>query len=528
MSNRTVLLAIFLAALCFNISCNQLLPVTDPVEANYALTAKEMLESGDWLSPQIYGKVWFDKPIMIYWLIAASFKLCGVNDFAARLPSALCGAATAGTVFWFSMCFYRRRYSALMAALVLATSLQVWIISRGIVTDAALMLFFSFSMAAFHRWWTTRRQLWLDLSFAAAALAVLTKGPVGLVLPGLIIIVFSFFSGGWAWLKPKAFLRGMGVFTLIAAPWYLAMYFLHGDTFVSTFLGLHNYVRATVSEHPQDNVWYYYLVMLPVALLPWSGILLRCFGQIRRQWNGAERFLWLWGGMIIAFYSVMATKYATYAYPALFPAAVLIGNSLAQMSRAELRRCEWLWLTLPLLLQTLVFMFFAGRLENRQPELLYAVSCLSLIALCLQQIKGRKELFFPLTAGISAMLTVVVIYTLIVPLVQSRSAKEIVARAFPPASEAATIVSYGDYSTSAVFYGHKNIYLLDDANGEAADAWAGKYTMPKLNAASLEKETDSYILLKKKKRDSFARESYAAAFVEIGETKEMLLFKRRP
>ena len=529
MSNRIVLIAIFFAVLSFNVICNQLLPVTDPVESNYALTAKEMLESGDWLSPQIYGKVWFDKPIMIYWLIAASFKLCGVNDFAARLPSALCGAATAGTAFWFSLCFYKRRQSAVMASLVLATSLQFWIISRGIVTDAALMLFFSLSMAAFYRWWTMRRQIWLDLSFAAAALAVLTKGPVGLVLPGLIIIMFSFSGGGWGWLKPKVFLRGLSVFVIIAAPWYLMMYLLHGDSFLSTFLGLHNYVRATVSEHPQDNVWYYYLVLLPVALLPWSGILLRCLGRIRRQWNGPERFLWLWIGTIIAFYSVMATKYATYAYPALFPAALLIGNAIAEMASFDVKRSEWLWLVMPLALQTSLFAFFAGRVENRQVELLYAVLFLSLFLISLQQLKGRKEMLFPVAAAISAIMTVTLIFTLIVPLVQSRSAKEIVDAVFPKGNAAVTIVSYGDYSTSAVFYGDNNIYRLDDSTGMENDAWSGKYTMPTISTASLlEKETNAYILLKKKNRSSFEKENYAQSFVEVGEAREMLFFKRRP
>lgn len=527
MSNRIVLIAIFFAVLSFNVICNQLLPVTDPVESNYALTAKEMLESGDWLSTQIYGKVWFDKPIMIYWLIAASFKLCGVNDFAARLPSALCGAATAGTAFWFSLCFYKRRQSAVMASLVLATSLQFWIISRGIVTDAALMLFFSLSMAAFYRWWTMRRQIWLDLSFAAAALAVLTKGPVGLVLPGLIIIAFSFCGGGWGWLKPKVFLRGLSVFLLIAAPWYLMMYLLHGDSFVSTFLGLHNYVRATVSEHPQDNVWYYYLVLLPVALLPWSGIMLRCLGRIRRQWNGPERFLWLWIGTIIAFYSVMATKYATYAYPALFPAALLIGDRLAEMVRFEVRRREWLWLTLPLMLQAIVFTFFAGRLENRHSELVYAVLCLSLFSTCVQQIKGKKEVFFQHTTVVSAIMTIVVLWGLIVPLVENRSAKDIVAISFPMKNEAKMIVSYGDYSTSAVFYSGKMIYRIDKSKNFYADAWAGKYTMPRIDMDTQFKNCDEcYVLLKKRSLSSFKGESYSTSFIEIGQAHEMLLLKK--
>lgn len=74
---------------CSSLLYNQALPVTDPVEANYALTAREMLESGDWLSPRIYGAFWFDKPVMTYWLLASSFAAFGLNEWAARLPGAV-------------------------------------------------------------------------------------------------------------------------------------------------------------------------------------------------------------------------------------------------------------------------------------------------------------------------------------------------------------------------------------------------------------------------------------------------------
>ena len=93
--NNRLWIIIFLVSFLFLLWGNQYLPVTDPVESNYALTAKEMAESGNWLSPTIYGHYWYDKPIMIYWLTAASYRLFGFTSLASRLPSVLAGALSA-------------------------------------------------------------------------------------------------------------------------------------------------------------------------------------------------------------------------------------------------------------------------------------------------------------------------------------------------------------------------------------------------------------------------------------------------
>ena len=87
-------IVLFIIALLFFMVGNPWLPITDPVESNYALTAKEMVVTGDWLSPQIYGQYWYDKPIMVYWLLALSFKVFGFADWAARMPSGIMGAAS--------------------------------------------------------------------------------------------------------------------------------------------------------------------------------------------------------------------------------------------------------------------------------------------------------------------------------------------------------------------------------------------------------------------------------------------------
>lgn len=129
---------ILLSAFLFLLG-NSLVPVTDTAEANYALTSKEMVLSGDWLSPQIYGRYWYDKPIFYYWMLSASFSVFGFNEFAARFPSAVFGTLSVLFTFWFAQKVYDEK-TAWGAALILSTSLEFFLLSKAVITDAALFL----------------------------------------------------------------------------------------------------------------------------------------------------------------------------------------------------------------------------------------------------------------------------------------------------------------------------------------------------------------------------------------------------
>ena len=304
MTKRMTAILVFFAALIFYLGFNAYIPVTDPVESNYALTAKEMLLSDDWLSPRIYGHYWFDKPIMIYWLIALSFKLFGITDFAARLPAALFSAGSVTFIYWFGQKIFKDKKAALLSALVLGTSLEFWVLAKMIITDAVLFFFTSVSLATLYLGMQRNGVIWYIIAYGAAGMAVLTKGPVGLVLPGIIILGYIFLTRKWQLLKRLFLLPGIFIFLAVAAPWYFKMYQLHGSTFIDTFLGLHNYVRATVSEHPDDNVFYYYLVLFPISLLPWTGILLPYKKILGHEINSTPLvYLAIWPMIIIVFYT---------------------------------------------------------------------------------------------------------------------------------------------------------------------------------------------------------------------------------
>jgi len=339
---RHILVLAALSVILFFVG-SWLLPVTDPVEANYAETAKEMLEAGDYLSPRIYGNYWYDKPVFFYLELVAAFKLFGVSAFAARIfPGVF---ATAGVLLTYF--FGRRLYGGeigFTAAVVMATTLEYWYLGHAIITDMTLFVFMAATLIAFYLGYEQNRPGYYVMAFISAALAVLTKGPLGLALPGMIIFLFLAWERRLKELFRWQVLAGLLLFLLLAGLWYVPMYRLHGEEFLNVFFGVHNVLRATVSEHPRDDVWYYYLVVFFAGFFPWSFI---WFGsEIKKLWrwrgnasktlallqnlrtklpaDKRERFLWVWGITVPIVFQFMATKYLTYSFPYMIPIAILL------------------------------------------------------------------------------------------------------------------------------------------------------------------------------------------------------------
>lgn len=524
---KTRIFLLFVCSLLFYLAFNSQIPITDPVESNYAQTAKEMILSGDWLSPQIYGHYWFDKPIMIYWLIAGSFHLFGVNEFAARFPSAVFSALSVSFCYCFSYKLFKNQLAALLSSLVLATSLEFWLLAHMIITDSVLFFFTSVSLALMYLSLQQQNRFFSVMSYAATALAVLTKGPVGIVLPGLILLVLVIFTKRWKDLYFLFYYPGIAVFLFICVPWYAVMYQIHGNEFLNVFLGLHNYIRATVSEHPQDNVFYYYLVLFPVSLLPWTGIFIYSLLHIPKLIKANNMlFLFIWNFFIILFYSLMATKYPTYVFPSTFPAAVILGYILEELQK-KARRILWLWLTIPSFLLLVIFAIASKFLDvTTDWSLLYI--CLSLFFLIISwaQVKGPVNILPYLASAMVCFVSLLVLRLGLVPLAESRSAN-IIGLNIP--QNTAKIGFYGEYSTSAIFYsGYVIPNLVEKKSKPDDDIWAGKYTIPEeLISEFLEGDVTLYILVKDKYNEAFLREPFSNRFVPILYANNMTLYQRQ-
>lgn len=328
----------WLAAVLLLYYLNGTLPLTDSVEGNYALTAKEMVVSGDFLSPQIYGRYWFDKPVFAYWMIALGFKLFGFTEFGARFFPSLYGLLGLYLVTWGGRKLYGEKVGFFSGVFLLMT-LQFFTISKSVLTDGMLFLFLNGALLFYYLGYSTPQKKYYYGMYVCAALATLTKGPIGFLLPGLIFLLFLIWRRDFASLKSAKLGSGILLFLLVGAPWYVAMAIKHPD-FLSGFIGTQNFLRATVSEHPRDNVIWYYTAVNLLNAYAWIGLLpgaLKAYlwkdHHLVRP-SAREGYLLLWIGTIFIFFQCMATKYITYTYPILMPLSIFTASYFVEKGEA--------------------------------------------------------------------------------------------------------------------------------------------------------------------------------------------------
>lgn len=319
----------FLLLLCLIMFffCNWLIPVTDPTENCYALTAKEMLEAGDYFSPRIYGNFWYDKPIFFYWEILLAFKIFGVNEFALRFFPAVFATVGVFLTYFFAGKMFNKKVG-FTAAIILATAPGYWYVAHAIITDMTLFCAISTALMTFYFAYTENKPKLLYAAFAAAGVAVLTKGPIGICLPGLIIFLFLISQKDLKYLWRGEIFKGAILMAAIISTWYLPMYLIHGKQFLTDFLGVHNFLRATVSEHPQYNVWYYYTIIFFIGFFPYILTLVRI--KKLPALDTRRRFLIIWAATVFVVFQNFATKYPTYTFPYMMPIAILFGEFFSE------------------------------------------------------------------------------------------------------------------------------------------------------------------------------------------------------
>lgn len=522
-------LFLLLAAVTILFMGNSVLYVTDSVESNYALTAKEMVLSGDWLSPQIYGRYWFDKPILFYWLTALGFKLFGFNEFGARFfPAvfgfgAICLAAYGGTKL------YNERVGWL-SGFILLSSVEFFLISKSIITDAVLFLFFSAALLFFYLGYRENRKSYWYAMYISAGLAVLTKGPIGVLLPGMIIVLFLLWQRDWQIFKKCHLFSGILLFIVVAFPWYIAMYTIHGSEFINTFFGVHNYLRATVSEHPRDNVIYYYTLVNILALFPWCllipWVLWRRLYEHNYHIQAREGFLLIWIGAIFFFFQSMATKYITYTYPLLFPAAIILGHILDKYGdKCLYKGFNQLFVAfLTMLVGSAWWCNVQGILPVQELYLLPAGLLVGILLYYAFQYMQVKK--FIGVGCICLCFYLSLIYAVAVPLTEYRSGKELGLTL--KLNNVSEVGAYGSYPTSAVFYSDAKIYKLlkrndIDSYRPHAMSWSSKNVMP--YAVMEEANFDSVAVKYKNLRDFYRAEG--AMWQPVGYCKEWILLEHK-
>ncbi|MBI4534031.1 MAG: glycosyltransferase family 39 protein, partial [Candidatus Melainabacteria bacterium] len=260
-------------------------------DAYYSEGAREMVESGNFLTPHLNYLPWFEKPILNYWLIAASYSLLGVNEFAARIPSALSGAALVILIFALGRTFLTRR-AAFLSSLVLIASPLFLVISRVSLTDGPLTTLMSFAMMALFTVLNGGPNAFLWLGYAVLGLTVLLKGPIGMVLVGGTVVVYLATTARTLPDAAKSILNlkpmwGLTIIALIAAPWFVAEHVATAGAFTREFFIEQNLGRAagSVTTHHNPDAWWFYLPYVVGGFFPWSLMVFAMSQFMRHIWT---------------------------------------------------------------------------------------------------------------------------------------------------------------------------------------------------------------------------------------------------
>ena len=306
-----------------------LYPLFDVDEGAFSEATRELLASGDWLSTTLNGAPRYDKPILIYWLQALSVAGLGLNEFALRLPSALAGMAWVAAVVHFAIPRQGSR-AGLLAGWIAATSLGVMAMSRAATADAllnallaALMLDLWRHLESGNRWALRRTFLWM-------ALGMLTKGPIAILIPLAVSLLYCLSARrGRDWLRASLDPVGLVILVAVAGPWYAAQLLVHGREFIDGFLVRHNLERFHGTLEGHSGSLFYYVLVGPVLLLPWSGLLWRSVRRAGRDWSDPlSRYLLLWFGFVLVFFSLSGTKLPHYLLYGMTPLFLLLARRL--------------------------------------------------------------------------------------------------------------------------------------------------------------------------------------------------------
>jgi len=314
-------------------------PLWDYDEAMHAQVAKEMLQRGDWCTPVFNGESFYNKPVMHFWMVMISFMLFGISEFSARLPSTAIGIAGVFLVyFWGRYAF--GRLTGILSSLILATSVEYIILSQNIIHDMTLCFFINLALFQFHKAVKVDVIPYSSIILIAASMgcAVLTKGPIGLLLTSAVIFVFILITKRWSLVFNRRLFLGIIVFLLVALPWFVLMALRHED-YLKTFLLEGNLGRFFSGEAPHKEPVYYYLLVLAVGFFPWSAFLPSAlYSQTKDYLRGKSSdvlFLLLSAGVPFVFFSLSRSKLATYillVFPAL---SILMGRFWAGISEKD-------------------------------------------------------------------------------------------------------------------------------------------------------------------------------------------------
>jgi len=319
----------------------QVRPLFDPDEVRYAEIPREMLASGDWITPRLDGLKYFEKPPLQYWATAAAYSVFGFSEWTARLWTVGLGFLCLPMTYAWVARLYGRR-AGLAALVALAVSPYFEIVGHLNLLDAGFSFWlcatlFAFTLAQTAPDHSPEERKWMLLAWLSAALAILSKGIVVGVLAGATLVAYSVLERDVRAWRRLHLASGVPLFALVAAPWFIAVS-LRNPSFAQFFFIHEHFARFLTTVHQRIEPWWFFLMLLVIAVLPW-------IGQLRRAvWTGWSevsednsfkplKFLIIFSVVTVVFFSLSGSKLAPYILPAMPPLAAVVAAGTADWSR---------------------------------------------------------------------------------------------------------------------------------------------------------------------------------------------------
>jgi 4-amino-4-deoxy-L-arabinose transferase-like glycosyltransferase len=310
----------------------------EPDEGRYAEIPREMLESGDWVTPRLNGLKYFEKPPLQYWVTALGYAALGVDEWTARLWPAITGFL--GILL---LAFAGSRLgppgTGHLAGLILAGSLGYFLAAQYLTLDMALTFFLTSALCALllaqgEAQPASVRRNWMLAAWASAACAVMTKGLIGAVLPGMALVAYAMARRDWSLFRRLELRWGLALFALIVLPWHVLAQWRNPE-FFSFYIVHEHFARYLLPEHHRPGAWWYFSVMLLLSVLPWTTALPGVFRRTMRRsrLRGAfdpDTFLLVWIVVILVFFSLSRSKLPAYILPVVPALALLIARDVAR------------------------------------------------------------------------------------------------------------------------------------------------------------------------------------------------------
>ena len=314
--------------------------IVEPDEGRYAEIPREMVASGDWLTPRLNSFKYFEKPALQYWATAIGYELFGQSNATARLWPALIGFLGALWAGFVALRLYGKT-AGFYAALITASSLLYVAIGHHLSLDMGVSVFLvigigSLALAQQNRDDQLQVRRWMLIGWAALALATLSKGLIGLALPGATLVAYTLWQRDWALWRHLHIGKGLLLFLAITAPWFVAVSLVNPE-FAHFFFIHEHFERYTTTEHGRDAPFWYFIPIFIFGVLPWLVVVMKSLVMPRFEWwpkagagFDAARWLWLFAVVIFMFFSAGHSKLASYILPMVPVMGILAARRLAQ------------------------------------------------------------------------------------------------------------------------------------------------------------------------------------------------------